>query len=143
MIRDLCNQVYQTLGPGYSERIYHNALEVLLRKNNIPYETERIIPVVFEGHTIGNLRGDLIVDGKTIVELKAIKTLTNNNNIQALNYIKLTGIPHALLVNFPQTLGQSVCEFEEVRDLGPPSEGTALQGPAYDQQSPASTLQDH
>lgn len=126
MFRELCNQVYQTLGPGYSERVYHNALEVLFRKNNIPYESERIIPVVFEGHTIGNLRGDLIVDGKIIIELKAIKTLTSYNNIQAINYIKLTGIPYAVLVNFPQTLGKSECEFEEVRDLEPPLEETAL-----------------
>ena len=118
MIRELCNQVLRELGPGYSERVYHNALEVLLRKNNIPYETERIIPIVFQGHTIGNLRGDLIVDGKLIVELKAVKSLTSQNTTQAHNYIKLTGIPHALLVNFPQT-GSSVseCEFEEVLDL--------------------------
>ena len=129
MIRELCNRVYSSLGPGYSERIYHNALEVLLRKNNIPYETERIIPVVFEGHTIGNLRGDLIVNTDTIVELKAIKTLTPNNNIQAINYIKLTGIPRAILVNFPQTLGQSECEFEELRDLELPSQEEVLPGP--------------
>ena len=122
MIRELCNQVYKSLGPGYSERIYHNALEVLLRKNNIPYETERIIPVVFEGHIIGNLRGDLIVNTDIIVELKAIKTLTTSNNIQALNYIKLTGIPRAILVNFPQTPGVNECEFEEVRDLKLPSQ---------------------
>lgn len=128
MIRELCNQVYKSLGPGYSERIYHNALEVLLRKNNIPYETERIIPIVFEGHTIGNLRGDLIVNTDTIVELKAIKTLTPNNNIQAINYIKLTGIPRAILVNFPQALGQSECEFEEVRGLGLPSQEGVLPG---------------
>ena len=128
MIRVLCNQVYQSLGPGYSERIYHNAVEVLLRKNNIPYETERIIPVVFEGHTIGNLRGDLIVNGEIIVELKATKALTPNNNIQALNYIKLTGIPRAILVNFPQAPGQSECEFEEVRDLELPLQEKVSRG---------------
>ena len=117
MIRGLCNQVYRELGPGYSERIYHNAMEVLLRKNGIPYETERIIPVVFEGHTIGNLRGDLIVDKNMIVELKAIKSLGPQNTIQAKNYIKLTGIPRAILVNFPQSLGSVECEFEEVTNL--------------------------
>ena len=117
MIRDLCNQVFNELGPGYSERVYHNALEVLLRKNNIPYETERIIPIVFQGHTIGNLRGDIIIDGKIIVELKAVKSLNSQNTTQARNYIKLTGIPRALLVNFPQTVANE-CEFEEVVDLG-------------------------
>ena len=84
----MCNQVFHELGPGYSERVYHNALEVLLRKNNIPYETERIIPIVFQGHTIGNLRGDLIIDNKLIIELKAVKGLSPQNVIQANNYIK-------------------------------------------------------
>ena len=64
MIEELCNRVFEELGPGYSERVYHNALEVLLRQRGIPYETERIIPIVFQGHTIGNLRGDLIVNGE-------------------------------------------------------------------------------
>ena len=120
MFRDMCNQVFHELGPGYSERVYHNALEVLLRKNNIPYETERIIPIVFQGHTIGNLRGDLIIDNKLIIELKAVKGLSPQNVIQANNYIKFTGIHRALLVNFPQSYA-SECEFEDVVSLGEPS----------------------
>lgn len=121
MIRELCNRVYGELGPGYSERVYHNALEVLLRQNGISYETERIIPIVFEGHTIGNLRGDLIVNNETIVELKATKSLVQMNRIQAENYIKLTGIPRALLVNFPQVRDRNGCEFEEVTHSTLPS----------------------
>lgn len=112
-MRSFCNIVYTALGPGYSERVYHNAMEVLLRNHGIPYETERIIPVTFLGHTIGNLRGDLIVDQKIIVELKAVKSLTPQNQFQAENYIRLTGIPQALLVNFPQSRAVG-CEFLEV-----------------------------
>ena len=63
MIRDLCNHIYKTLGPGFSERVYHNAMEVMLRQKGINYETERIVPIVFEGHTIGNVRADIIIDG--------------------------------------------------------------------------------
>ena len=47
MIHQYAQHVYKTLGPGFSERIYHNALEVVLRKNGVHYETERIVPIVF------------------------------------------------------------------------------------------------
>ena len=97
MIEKLCHQVYRTLG------IYHNALEVLLRKEGVPYETERIVPVKFEGHTIGNLRADLIVDNTMIVEIKAVKGSFNSSmKAQLENYRTLTGICDGLLVNFPQ-----------------------------------------
>ena len=75
MIQQYARHVYKVLGPGYSERVYHNAMEVVLRKNGVHYETERIVPIVFEGHTIGNLRADLILNNKTVVELKSVKTM--------------------------------------------------------------------
>ena len=100
----LAKIVYKSLGPGYSESMYHRAFEVLLRKEGMQYETERIVPIVFEGHTIGNLRIDLIVEGTIIVELKAIAKLNEAAKIQAKNYLKLTGLPKAILINFPQSL---------------------------------------
>ena len=60
MIHEYVAEIYTILGPGFSERVYHNAIEVLLRENGISYETERIIPITFKGHTIGNLRADII-----------------------------------------------------------------------------------
>jgi GxxExxY protein len=112
-IKTFANYIYSTLGPGHSERIYHNAMEVILRKNNIQYETERIVPILFEGHTIGNMRADLIIDNKLIVELKSAKSLNNVMKQQALNYLKLTGIPRGLLINFPQ-IQSGTCEILEV-----------------------------
>jgi GxxExxY protein len=100
-MEDLASHVYRTLGSGYSERVYHNAMEVILRKNAIAYESERIIPIMFEDHIIGNLRADLIVDG-TVIELKAVKTLNECMKTQAINYLKLTGLKKSILVNFPQ-----------------------------------------
>lgn len=104
-IKRLVEKVYQKLGPGYTESIYHNALEVLLRKNHISYETERIIPIVFENHVIGNLRADLIVDGSIIVELKSTRTLTGANRLQLQTYMHLLGITDGLLVNFGSERG--------------------------------------
>ena len=104
MIQQYAQHVYKVLGPGFSEKIYHNAMEVVLRKNGVPYETERIVPIVFEGHTIGNLRADLILNNKTVLELKSVKTMNDVMVTQAQNYLKLTGLPEAYLINFPPTL---------------------------------------
>ena len=104
MIQQYVQYVYKVLGPGFSEKIYHNAMEVVLRKNGVPYETERIVPIVFEGHTIGNLRADLILNNKTVLELKSVKTVNDVMVTQAQNYLKLTGLPEAYLINFPPTL---------------------------------------
>ena len=101
-------EIYDTLGPGYSERIYHNAFEVILRQNGISYETERIIPIEFRGISIGNVRADLIVDTKWVVELKAVKTVTEAFRNQAKKYKELLGLEGAILVNFGDEL--NICE---------------------------------
>jgi GxxExxY protein len=118
MIHQYAEHVYKVLGPGFSERIYHNALEVVLRKNGVRYETERIVPIVFEEHTIGNLRADLILNNKTVVELKSVKTVNDVMVTQAQNYLRLTGFPEAYLINFPPTLNTEL----EIRyvTLNPP-----------------------
>ena len=104
MVKEYAELVYKNLGPGYSESVYHKAFEVLLRKNDIPYETERIVPIEFEGHTIGNLRADLILNNKTVVELKSVKTMNDVMVTQAQNYLRLTGFTEGYLINFPTSL---------------------------------------
>jgi len=109
----LVELIYDTLGPGYSERVYHNAMEVLLRGRHVPYESERIIPILFEGHVVGNLRADIIINNETILEFKAIKTLNESAEIQCHNYLRLTGLKTAYLINFPPVMEGSA----EVRCL--------------------------
>ena len=101
-IKEFANEVFKKLGPGYSERVYHNAMEVMLRENGIPYETERIVPIEFHGHVIGNIRADLIVNNNIVVELKAIKNIQPQMEIQARNYLQLLDLPLGMVVNFPQ-----------------------------------------
>lgn len=101
MIHEYVKEVYETLGPGYSERVYHNAMEVMLRENGITYETERIVPIVFRGHTIGNLRADIIINHAIVVELKSVKSMNDSMISQARNYLKLLNLDEAYLVNFP------------------------------------------
>lgn len=112
-LSELAKEIYAKLGSGYSERVYHNAFEVLLRRERIPYETERIVPILFEGHTIGNLRADLIVDGSIVVELKAVKSLGPTQVQQCQNYLKLLNLNQGLLINFPQP-SMECCEINFV-----------------------------
>ncbi|AUT19073.1 hypothetical protein DSLPV1_102 [Dishui lake phycodnavirus 1] len=103
-VKQLAQTIWDTLGPGYSERVYHNCMEVLLRKNGIPYESERIIPICFEGHTVGNLRADIIVNSELVLEFKAVAKLTDAAETQACQYLKLLGLNRACLINFGKDL---------------------------------------
>jgi GxxExxY protein len=105
LVRMVANHVWDSLGPGYSERVYHNAFEVALRMNSVCYETERIIPIFFQGHNVGNLRADLVIDQCIIVELKSIVRLKEENRNQIKNYMKLMKLDTGILVNFPSVSG--------------------------------------
>ena len=58
------------------------------------------IKVTYKGHVVGNYRADMVVDGRVIVELKAISTLTPMHDVQLVNYLTATGIDDGLLINF-------------------------------------------
>ena len=116
-VEALAKQIYSQLGAGYSERVYHNAMEVLLRKYGVQYESERIVPIPFEGHVIGNLRADIIINNETILEFKAIKTLNDAADLQAQNYLHLTGLKRAYLINYPPFPNREV-EVRHIVALG-------------------------
>lgn len=102
-IQDACNQVYKVLGPGHSEVTYHKALEVEFRERRIPYESERVVPIVYKDHTIGYFRLDFVVRSSCIVELKAMScNLRIEERLQLKNYQKVLGLPKGILVNFRQ-----------------------------------------
>src|SRR5210317_1150041 len=107
-IEAFAREIYSQLGPGYSERVYHNAMEVLLRERGISYESERIIPIPFRGHVIGNLRADIIINNEIVLEFKTIKTLNDAVELQGQNYLRLTGLKTAYLVNYPPHPGREV-----------------------------------
>ena len=107
-VESLAKRIYTQLGSGYSERVYHNCMEVLLRKEGFQYESERIIPIYFEGHVVGNLRGDIILNNEIVLEFKAVKTLNEVMESQVRNYLNLTQLKIGYLINFPLHPGQEV-----------------------------------
>ena len=112
---EIAQDIWTTLGPGYSERVYHNAFEIALRQAGLSYETERILPVFFRGHNVGNLRADLIVQGKFILELKSTSRLKDEFRNQIRNYMRLTGLKFGILINFPDKSGN--LEYEVVEPV--------------------------
>ena len=67
-----CYRVHSELGPGFAERIYHAALRASLRETGLEFELEKEYRVSYQGKKVGSLRVDLVVDGRVIVELKAL-----------------------------------------------------------------------
>lgn len=100
-ISTIAQNVYKTLGHGHSEAVYHRAMEVGLRKQNIKYDTERIVPIQYEGHVVGNSRLDLVINDTMIVELKSVSSLKPKEITQLQNYMNLTGMKEGMLINFP------------------------------------------
>jgi GxxExxY protein len=123
MIEDLAREIYSQLGPGYSERVYHEAMGVLLREKGVSYESERIIPILFREHVIGHLRADMIINKETILEFKTIKTLNDAAELQGSNYLRLTGLKTAYLINYPPhpdrkvEVRKIISPYEEVSEL--------------------------
>jgi GxxExxY protein len=118
-IRQVAHSVWKSLGPGYSESVYHNAFEVGLRAHGLSYETERIVPVYYLDQNVGHVRADLIVDRRTVIELKSVSKINESYRIQTRNYMDLLGLDHAYLINFPDRVSETP-DIEEFRRPKPP-----------------------
>ncbi|MDD2586992.1 MAG: GxxExxY protein [Syntrophomonadaceae bacterium] len=93
-------KVYNTLGAGFLEKIYENAMVFELKKQGLKVIQQHPINVYYEGQLMGEYYADLLIEDKVIVELKAISELTKAHETQLVNYLKATGITVGLLINF-------------------------------------------
>jgi len=93
-------KVHRVLGPGFPEGVYHKALCHELIKAKIPFESEKVVEVFYDGFLCGEFRMDIVVEEKIVLELKAVDRLTDEHIAQALSYLKATGIKLAILMNF-------------------------------------------
>lgn len=92
--------VHSTLGFGFLEKVYQNALVIELTKRGIKADSEKPINVLYEGQVVGDYVCDVVVDNKVILELKALKELNDIYEVQLVNYLKATGMEVGLLINF-------------------------------------------
>ena len=107
-------KVGNTLGVGFLEAVYENALVHELRKTGLLVEQQKILEVWYDGIVVGNYRADLLIENAIIVELKAVTTLDSKHFSQCMNYLKTTGLTLCLLINFgnPKVeIRRVVCNF--------------------------------
>lgn len=92
--------VYNTLGYGFLEKVYENAMLIELKKHGLKCEAQQPIKVYYDGHIVGDYFADIIVEDRVIVELKASKIISEDHEAQLLNYLRATPIEVGLLINF-------------------------------------------
>ena len=93
-------KVNNTLGFGFLEKVYENAMMIELRRIGCKVSQQKNIKVYYEDEEIGDYYADLLVDDSVIVELKASKTICEEHEAQLINYLKATSIEVGLLLNF-------------------------------------------
>ncbi|MDI6768242.1 MAG: GxxExxY protein [Anaerolineales bacterium] len=93
-------EVHRTLGAGFLETVYRAALAYELTLRGIPFEEQVHLPVYYKGQLIGEYIADLVIDGKIIIELKAITEIHDAHRAQAINYLAATGFELAIILNF-------------------------------------------
>jgi GxxExxY protein len=97
-------EVHRTLGPGYLERVYHDALEIELAAVGVPFESEVGIPIRYKGIRLAaHYRVDLVCHGEVLVELKAQQSVGNVEAAQLINYLTACRLPIGLLLNFGES----------------------------------------
>jgi GxxExxY protein len=93
-------EVHRRLGPGFLESVYEEAMAVELSLKQMPFERQKELPVFYRGKVIKKFICDFLVSGEVVVELKAIKGLTEIEQVQLTSYLKASGIEIGLLLNF-------------------------------------------
>ncbi|RJP21534.1 MAG: GxxExxY protein [Candidatus Abyssobacteria bacterium SURF_5] len=92
--------VSNTLGAGFVEKVYENALAIELRKAGIRRQQQFPIKVKYEGEVVGDFTADIMVEDTVILELKAVRAFDEGHVAQCMNYLRATGFPICLLINF-------------------------------------------
>jgi GxxExxY protein len=93
--------VHRELGPGLLESVYEECLVHVLREMGLHVETQIQVPILFRGRTLGTpLRLDVLVDGRVIVEVKAVEAIANIFMVKTLSYLRLSNRKLGLVINF-------------------------------------------
>ena len=93
-------EVHKTLGEGFLEKVYENALLLELKNQELKAESQVPISVYYKNAVVGEYVADIIVEDTVVLELKTVEELTSVHQAQLLNYLKATKKPIGLLINF-------------------------------------------
>lgn len=92
--------VYNKLGSGFNEELYDRAMRVALEMQGLGFESQKVVEIFFEGAAVGLYYLDFLVEGKVVVELKALPELNSSHLAQTITYLTGTGCQIGLLINF-------------------------------------------
>lgn len=96
-----CMEVHKTLGCGFLEAVYQEALAIEFQQQNIPFDREKEFDITYKGFVLPRTyKVDFLCYGQIIVELKALTQFTSDNTAQILNYLKASDLRVGLLINF-------------------------------------------
>jgi GxxExxY protein len=109
-IIEACMEVHRILGPGFTEKIYEEAVIREIAKRNIAFERQKLIEVFYKGDTIGEYRLDIVVDNRIVLELKAVSDMNSTFEAQLFSYLKATNMKLGILLNF----GKKKLEFKRI-----------------------------
>jgi GxxExxY protein len=109
-------RVHNTLGAGFLEKVYENALRLELLEAGLSVRQQAPIPVYYRGHAVGEYYADLMVADRVVIEIKAVQTLAKEHEVQLVHYLTATDIEDGLLINF----GPSVQVKRKYKTYRPP-----------------------
>jgi GxxExxY protein len=92
--------VHNTLGPGFLEKVYENALMVAFRQSGVAAIQQAGVEVSYRGELVGLYLADILVEHRVILELKVVEAINDIHRAQAINYLKATGLRLAIIINF-------------------------------------------
>ena len=105
IVVDAAIAVHRALGPGLLETVYEVVLSHELQKRGFHVDRQVSVPIEYDGmHFDEGFRTDIIVEGKVILELKSVESITNAHKKQVLTYLRLTGMKLGYLLNFGEAL---------------------------------------
>lgn len=103
-------EVHKTLGNGFQEKIYQRCLAIEFNQLIIKYIREQEMEIIYKGNSIGMRRVDFFIEGKVMLEIKAVEKIEETHKAQAINYCEAYNIADGLLINF----GAKSLEFKRV-----------------------------
>jgi len=103
-------EVHKTLGNGFQEKIYQRCLAIEFHLMKIKYAWEQEMEIIYKGNSVGLRRVDFFIEGKVMLEIKAVEKLEDCHKAQAINYCEAYNIADGLLINF----GGRSLEFKRV-----------------------------
>jgi GxxExxY protein len=115
----LAIKVHAELGSGFVESIYHRSLEIELAEAGLDFISEAPLPVFYRGRVVGNFVADMMVEGRLLLELKAVEILPVSAEVQPVNYLKASGFDIGLILNFGSAPLQIKRKYRKVSPIDP------------------------